>query len=51
MNNSPLARLIDKIMNGSEEDWAPTRRAIIWVSVFAVIFIVAQTMMKLQMHS
>ena len=46
MNNSPLARLIDKIMNGSEEDWAPTRRAIVWVSVFAVIFIVAQTMIR-----
>ena len=46
MNNSPLARLIDKIMNGSEEDWAQTRRAIIWVSVFTVIFIVAQTMIR-----
>lgn len=46
MNNSPLARLIDKIMNGSEEDWEPTRRAIVWISVFAVIFMIVQIVIR-----
>lgn len=46
MNNSPLVRLIDKIMNGSEEDWAPTRRAIVWISVFAVIFMIVQIVIR-----